>query len=183
MPCMKGGKLAANYLEVQVKKMGLKPGNNKSFTQDVPLLTIEGTIADKMSIVAKDKNLTWNKGKDFIIHSERKVDRVALNNSELVFCGYGIIDENKGWNDYAGIDMKGKTAVILINDPGYGGDDPDFFNGDIMTYAGRWDYKYDIADKMGADGLLMIHHNTNCWLPLVCCRKFVDGSSARSVRY
>ena len=165
MPCMKGGKMAVDYIEQEVKRLGLKPGNKGSFLQDVPLLTLEADIDLEMKISGGKEPLTWKKGKDFVIHSERKVDRVELNNSELVFCGYGIIDEKKGWNDFAGMDMKGKTAVIVVNDPGFGGDDPDFFNGDIMTYAGRWDYKYDMADKVGADGLLIIHTTPTAGYP------------------
>ncbi len=165
MPCMKGGKMAVDYIETQLKNMGLEPGNKGSYTQDVPLLTLDGAIDDEMKITGGGRPLLWKKDKDFVIHSERKTDRISIENSELVFCGYGIVDEKKGWNDYAGIDMKGKTAVILINDPGYGGDDPEFFNGDIMTYAGRWDYKYDMADKMGAAGLLMIHTTPTAGYP------------------
>jgi len=135
MPCMKGGKMAVEYLEAQVRKLGLEPGNKGSYLQDVPLLTLEADIDTEMIITGGTKKLTWKKGQDFVIHSERKVDRVTLNNSELVFCGYGIIDEKKGWNDYAGIDMKGKTAVIVVNDPGFGGDDPEFFNGDMVTHG------------------------------------------------
>lgn len=165
MPCTEGGAMTAAYLESELIKLGLKPANNGSYYQDVPLLSIDGEIAKEMQITMADKNLTWKKGKDFIIHTERKVDRVNLSNSELVFCGYGIVDDKLGWNDYAGIDMKGKTAVILINDPGFGGEDPNFFKGDIMTYAGRWDYKYDTADAQGAAGLLIIHETASASYP------------------
>jgi len=157
--------MAYKYLESEMKKIGLDPANAGSYLQAVPLLTVESEIRPDMKIAFANKSLDWKKGKDFIIHSERKTDLVALSESELVFCGYGIVDEKKGWNDYAGIDMKGKTAVILINDPGYGGDDPEFFNGDIMTYAGRWDYKYDTADKMGAAGLIIIHETNMAGYP------------------
>ena len=165
MPCTEGGIKTYKYLESEMKNLGLKPTNGDSYLQAVPLLTVESEIRPQMKIDYGNKQLTWNKGKDFIIHSERTDAAVALANSELVFCGYGIVDEKKGWNDYAGMDMKGKTAVILINDPGYGGDDPEFFNGDIMTYAGRWDYKYDTVDKMGADGLLIIHETSSAGYP------------------
>ena len=165
MPCSPGGQLTVDYLVDAVKGLGLKAGNKSSYTQDVPLLTIEADISNTMQVNFDSKKLTWKKGKDFIIHSERKVDEVKIEDSELVFCGYGIVDEKMGWNDYAGMDMKGKTAVILINDPGFGGDDPEFFNGDIMTYAGRWDYKYDTADAQGADGLLIIHETASASYP------------------
>ena len=165
MPCTEGGKMAAQYINDEIKKLGLKPGNGDSYKQEVPLLTIDGEISNIMSVTTGSKTMNWTKGKDFVVHSERKVDRVDIKNSELVFCGYGIVDPSRNWNDYAGIDMTGKTAVILINDPGYGGDDPDFFNGDIMTYAGRWDYKYDIADAQGADGLIIIHTTPTAGYP------------------
>ena len=165
MPCTPGGIKTVDYLVNTIKKLGLQPGHKDSYTQDVPLLTIDGDISETMTVGMDSKNLTWKKGKDFVIHSERKVEEVKIENSELVFCGYGIVDEKRGWNDYAGMDMKGKTAVILINDPGFGGDDPEFFNGDIMTYAGRWDYKYDTADAQGADGLLIIHETASASYP------------------
>ena len=165
MPCMDGGKLTTTYLQKELKALGLSPPAGKTFLQDVPLLTLEGEMSPEMTIDFGDKKLRWKVSEDYIFHSERKVPSVSLEESELVFCGYGIVDDKKGWNDYAGMNMKGKTAVILINDPGYGGDDPDFFNGDIMTYAGRWDYKYDMADKMGADGLLIIHETNSAGYP------------------
>ena len=157
MPCTEGGEAAADYIASSLKAMGIKPGNGDSYEQQVPLLTVDGDIMDQMIIKARDGQLKWKKGREFVVHSERKTEKVGLTDSELVFCGYGIVDEKKGWNDYAGIDMAGKTAVILINDPGYGSEDSTFFNGDIMTYSGRWDYKYDMADAQGADGLLIIH--------------------------
>ena len=165
MPCTEGGIKTYKYLESEMKKLGLKAANGESYLQAVPLLTVESEIRPEMTVDFGTKKLNWQKSKDFIIHSERTDKEVSLADSELVFCGYGIVDEKKGWNDYAGIDMKGKTAVILINDPGYGGDDPEFFNGDIMTYAGRWDYKYDTADKMGAAGLIIIHETSSAGYP------------------
>ena len=165
MPCTEGGKMAVEYITDELKNLGLKPGNSGSYKQEVPLLTIDGQISNVMSVTTGKKTMNWQKGKDFVVHSERKVDRVELKDSELVFCGYGIVDPSRNWNDYAGIDMKGKTAVILINDPGYGGDDPNFFKGDIMTYSGRWDYKYDIADAQGADGLIIIHTTPTAGYP------------------
>ena len=165
MPCTPGEDLTIVYLERELKALGLKPGNNGSYVQDVPLLTLDGDMTKHMEVTTPTGKLMWNKGKDFVVHSERKQDDLKLENSELVFCGYGIVDEKLGWDDYAGIDMKGKTAVILINDPGYGGEDPDFFKGDIMTYYGRWTYKYDEADRQGADGLIIIHETSSAGYP------------------
>jgi Zn-dependent M28 family amino/carboxypeptidase len=165
MPCTEGGELTVDYLIKQLKALNVAPGNGSSYTQDVPLLTIDGTMSDHMNILSPAGQLTWDKGKDFVIHTQRKTEKLSLDNSELVFCGYGIVDEKLGWNDYAGIDMKGKTAVVLVNDPGYGGDDPEYFKGDIMTYYGRWTYKYEEADRQGAAGLLLIHETSSAGYP------------------
>ena len=165
MPCMEGEPMTIDYLTKELKALGLEPGNDGSYTQDVPLLTIDGEISDEMKVKTQSRLLTWQKGKDFVIHTQRQQEELELNASELVFCGYGIVDEKLGWNDYAGVDMKGKTAVVLVNDPGFGGDNPDFFKGDIMTYYGRWTYKYEEADRQGAAGLLLIHETSSAGYP------------------
>lgn len=165
MPCTEGDTKTVNYLVNALKDIGLEPSNKGKYTQDVSLLTIESKYSNTMTIDAPDTTLVLQKAKDFVIHSQRQTDSLSLDNSELVFCGYGIVDPNRGWNDYAGIDMKGKTAVVLINDPGYGGDDPEFFRGDIMTYYGRWTYKYEEADRQGADGLIIIHETSSAGYP------------------
>ncbi len=165
MPCTTGEDLTINYLVNELKKMNLSIPEEYGYLQNVPLLTIDGQMSDEMAINFKDSEMVLQKGKDFVIHTQRKEELLSLDNSELVFCGYGIVDEKLGWNDYAGIDMKGKTAVVLVNDPGYGGDDPDFFKGDIMTYFGRWTYKYEEADRQGADGLIIIHETSSAGYP------------------
>lgn len=165
MPCTEGEDLTVAYLEKELKALGLSPANGDSYLQDVPLLTIDGEISKHMEVQTKEGKLMWNKGQDFVIHSQRKVDEIALEDSELVFCGYGIVDEKLGWNDFEGVDMKGKTAVVLVNDPGFGMDDPNFFKGDIMTYFGRWTYKYEEADRQGASGLLIIHETASAGYP------------------
>jgi len=96
MPCSPGGIKTTEYLVNQMKKMGLQPGNKGSFTQDVSLLTLAADIHDKMIVETKAGKQTWQKGKDFVIHSERKSESLGLENSELVFCGYGIVDEKLG---------------------------------------------------------------------------------------
>ena len=102
---------------------------------------------------------------DYVIHADKTVDEIDIVDAELVFCGYGINAPEKNWNDYAGIDMKGKIAVVLVNDPGFGSEDEDFFKGDIMTYYGRWTYKYEEAERQGAKGLLIIHETTSAGYP------------------
>jgi len=164
-PVSKGEDLTIQYIKEQLELSGVSAGNGSSYFQDVPLLEIDGKMSDKMLIKTKSKTLNLNQRKDFVIHTQRKQKEVTLSDSELVFCGYGIVDEAKGWNDYAGLDMKGKTAVVLVNDPGYGSENPDFFKGNTMTYFGRWTYKYEEADRQGADGLLLIHETSSAGYP------------------
>jgi len=175
MPCTEGEDLCVSYLTKQLKEMGLKPGFGKSYTQDVPLLTIESFMSDRMDISTPKGPLHWKKLNDFVIHTQRKTDSINLNKSELVFCGFGIVDEKLGWNDYEGIDMKGKTAVVLVNDPGYGGEDENYFKGNEMTYFGRWTYKYEEADRQGADGLLIIHESNSAGYPWFVVRSSWTG--------
>ena len=144
--------------------------------QDVPLLDINSTMDGTMEIITKNKNLSLNPGSDFVINTERKANVLSLENSDLVFCGYGIVAPERDWNDYEDLDMRGKTAVVLVNDPGYGGDDPDFFKGDVMTYYGRWTYKYDEADRQGADGLLIIHETSSAGYPWFVVQSSWTGS-------
>jgi len=165
MPCTEGETKTVAYLQEALKAAGVKPGNSGSYLQDVPLLDVTSTMETNMDITTKEKNLSLSPGKDFVINTERQTDALSLKDSELVFCGYGIVAPERDWNDYEGIDMKGKTAVVLVNDPGYGGDDPDFFKGDVMTYYGRWTYKYDEADRQGAAGLLIIHETSSAGYP------------------
>ncbi|MBT8191081.1 MAG: M28 family peptidase [Saprospiraceae bacterium] len=165
MPCSEGEKLTIEYIKQELESYGLDTYKEGEYFQEVPLLTIDGKMSQEMSIDFGTKEMKLQKGKDFVIHTQRKVDNISLDASELVFCGYGIVDEKSGWNDYAGLDMKGKTAVVLVNDPGYGGDDQDFFRGDIMTYFGRWTYKYEEADRQGADGLIIIHETSSAGYP------------------
>jgi Zn-dependent M28 family amino/carboxypeptidase len=129
-----------------------------------------------MIVSHKKGILRLKPGEDYVVHTERTVDAIGLSSSELVFCGYGIIAENENWNDYAGMDMSGKTAVVLVNDPGFGNDDSTFFKGNTMTYGGRWSTKYDFADAVGADGLLIIHETSMAGYPWFVVQSSWSGS-------
>ncbi len=165
MPCSAGESKTIDYLVKQLETLGLTPGNEGSYLQDVPLLEINAQMSEEMVIQTQDGNLILKASEDFVVNTERPTDKVSLDESEMVFCGYGIISENDNWNDYQGMDMKGKTAVVLVNDPGFGGEDSTFFKGNTMTYGGRWDTKYDFADQVGADGLLIIHETSMAGYP------------------
>ncbi|MDH5598887.1 MAG: M28 family metallopeptidase, partial [Cyclobacteriaceae bacterium] len=97
--------------------------------------------------------------------TRRVTDTIQIDHSELVFAGYGIIAPEYDWNDYEGLDVKGKTVVVLINDPGFGKEDKTFFKGNEMTYYGRWTYKYEEAARQGAAGILIIHETAHASYP------------------
>jgi Zn-dependent M28 family amino/carboxypeptidase len=146
------------YLIGRLAAAGLQPGNRGSWFQEVPLLEITGRDYTPLRIGGGATPLSFAHGRDYVAVTSRPEQRIALAESELVFVGHGIVAPEKGWNDYAGIDMRGKTAVILVNDPDYaspGLEGP--FNGRAMTYYGRWTYKFEEAARQGAAGALIVH--------------------------
>ena len=146
------------YMVEQFRKAGLQPGNKGSWTQDVPLVEIEAHGTGNLAVKGKGRTLTFKPGEQFVGVTYREVPRIELKDSELVFVGYGINAPERGWNDYAGVDVKGKTVVILINDPDFGTQGLDGpFGGRAMTYYGRWTYKFEEAARQGAAGALIIH--------------------------
>ena len=157
MPCTESEPMTLNYLVDALNGYGLSPANGESFLQEVPLVEIDGKIKDQVEITIDDMVMPLVPGKDIVAVTERPVESIGIQNSELIFCGYGIVAPEYEWNDYEGVDLKGKTAVVLVNDPGLGSEDSTFFKGETMTYYGRWTYKYEEADRLGLDGILIIH--------------------------
>ena len=152
-PSSKGEKLTLDYLTKQLTAIGFKPGNGNSFLQAVPMVSIEASSDMTLSIGGKN----YIYGKDMVLGSSRISEYEELKNSDLVFVGYGINAPEYSWNDYKDLNVKGKTVVILVNDPGYATKDPALFNGNAMTYYGRWTYKYEEASRQGAEGAIIIH--------------------------
>lgn len=143
------------YISGQFKKMGLEPGNNGSYFQDVPMVQITSTPGD---ITIKGKSpLTFKPTDDFSASTRQELDNVELKDSPLIFAGYGVVAPEYNWNDYKGLDVKGKTVVVLVNDPGFKSGSHTLFKGDTMTYYGRWTYKYEEAARQGAAGILIVH--------------------------
>jgi len=142
------------YLVQEYSRVGLQPGNNGSWFQDVPLVEITASGHEPLRIAGG----AYAHGTDWVGVTYREEARTDLDDSEIVFVGYGINAPEKGWNDYAGIDMRGKTALILVNDPDHeqeGLTGP--FNGRAMTYYGRWTYKFEEAARQGAAAALIVH--------------------------
>jgi PA domain len=147
------------YLISKFKAAGLKPGNNGSWTQDVPLIEITAKNVSPLRISDRNgKAMSFAYGSEYVIGSYRETPKTDIKQSDMVFVGHGIVAPEKGWNDYASVDVKGKTVVVMVNDPDFeneGLDGP--FGGKAMTYYGRWTYKYEEAARQGAAAVLIIH--------------------------
>jgi Zn-dependent M28 family amino/carboxypeptidase len=158
-PGSAGEEKTVSYLIGKFKAAGLEPGNGTGWTQDVPLVEILAKNVSALSVADKSgKAMSFAYGSEFVIGSYRETPKTEVKASEMVFVGHGIFAPEKGWNDYAGVDVKGKTVVVMVNDPDFdtaGLDGP--FGGKAMTYYGRWTYKYEEAAKQGAAAVLIIH--------------------------
>jgi len=162
-PGTKGEELSVNYLADQFKKAGLKPGNTDgTYFQAVPLVGITPTPAPLVfKKGGQTQTLKWKD--DVVAWTKHVADSAAVQDSELVFVGYGVVAPEFDWDDYKGVDVKGKTIVMLVNDPPVPDPanakelDPKTFGGKAMTYYGRWTYKYEMAAQKGAAGALIVH--------------------------
>lgn len=160
-PTGPGEKLLLEYLIENFKSNGFEPGNGDSFLQPVELVEIIGNEDQVLTIGGKE----YQYRKDMVTGTSRTSEYEKLKDSELVFVGYGINAPEYNWNDYEGLDMKGKTAVILVNDPGYESGNPELFQGTTMTYYGRWTYKYEEASRQGAAGAIIVHETAPASYP------------------
>ena len=156
-PGSPGEKLTTDYISAKFKEYGLAPADHGSYLQAVPLKQITADPHTTLDIGGGPAPLAFAYGTDMIVSTPRPEASVALDRSPLVFAGYGIVAPEYQWNDYAGLDVKGKTVVVLVNDPGYATGDPKLFDGKAMTYYGRWTYKYEEAARQGAAGILIVH--------------------------
>lgn len=156
-PASPGEEKTVTFLKEEFEKAGLNPGNGESFFQEVPLVEITPASVSQLIVTGGTKPLEFNYEEDFVAVTLRVQEKVAIEDSEMVFVGYGIVAPEHQWNDYEGIDVKGKTVVMLVNDPGFATGDPELFNGKSMTYYGRWTYKYEEAARQGAACAVIIH--------------------------
>jgi len=157
-PGSPGEERTVALLEREFAKAGLQPGNRGSWVQDVPLVEITAKNVTPLTFTGGRTPLSLAYGPEMVAATYRITPHVAIKDSPVVFVGYGINAPEKGWNDYAGLDVKGKTVLILVNDPDYameGLDGP--FSGRAMTYYGRWTYKYEEAARQGAAAAIIIH--------------------------
>ena len=158
MPFSEGEKITTSFLESEFKSLGLEPGNGDSYFQDVPMVSIVSKPVGNMELKNSGQTVSLEGFKDFVIWTQKTDSVVDIKDAEVVFAGFGIVAPEYGWNDYAGLDVKGKIVVVLVNDPGFGTEDSTFFKGNTMTYYGRWTYKYEEAARQGALGCLIVHN-------------------------
>ena len=145
-----------NYIAREYKKLGLQPAANNTYFQQVPMVEINSIPKDnKIVVKGKKGNVTLNYPKDVVVWSRWVTKDVKVTNASFVFAGFGINAPEYGWNDYDGIDVKGKIVIVLVNDPGYY--DSSLFRGNNMTYYGRWTYKCEEAARQGAAGVFIVH--------------------------
>ncbi|MGI2024882.1 M28 family metallopeptidase [Shewanella glacialipiscicola] len=152
-PTTHGEKLTLDYLTKAFTDMGLKGAYQGSFLQPVPMVSYTADEAQQVTLAG----LPFKYRQDLVLSSRHDNGGINIENAPLVFVGYGVNAPEYGWNDYQDLDMKGKIAVILVNDPGFARPDSGKFNGKAMTYYGRWSYKFEEASRQGALGALIIH--------------------------
>jgi Zn-dependent M28 family amino/carboxypeptidase len=161
-PGTAGEDKTVTYLTSEFKKLGLAPGNpDGTYVQAVPMVGIISKPAMSFAVGGQQMDLTFIN--DYVANSRRVVPRVEVRDSDVVFVGYGVVAPEYGWDDYKGVDVRGKTVVMLINDPPIPDPkdptklDPAMFKGKAMTYYGRWTYKYEMATEKGAAACLIVH--------------------------
>lgn len=166
-PASEHGEQAAVWIAEEMDAIGLEPaGEDRGWFQPVPL--IESTLdesASSFDISIDGEPMGLQTNVDVVYWSQNPDEQVSLEESDLVFVGYGVVAPEYGWNDYEGVDVTGKTVVILINDPGFANPDSGLFNGSAMTYYGRWTYKYEEAARQGAEGAIIVHQTAPAAYP------------------
>src|SRR5690606_863577 len=155
-PFTKGDTLTVNYIEEQFKAIGLEPGNGDSYFQEVPMVEITSKpVEPNLTFKGKNGSISVESLDDFVIGTRKLKENTLVEDNELVIAGFGIFAPEYNWNDYEGLDVKGKTVVVMVSDPGRY--DKNLFKADTMTYYGRWRYKFEEAGRQGATGILLIH--------------------------
>lgn len=160
-PGTPGEEKTVRYLVEQFEALGLAPGNpDGTYVQNVELVGIASRFTT--DITRDGVTTRWQSPRDYVVRTRYAVPSVSVDNSELVFVGYGVVAPEYDWNDYKDVDVTGKTIVMLVNDPAVPapdgeGLDPALFKGDAMTYYGRWTYKYEIASARGAAAAIIVH--------------------------
>ncbi|WP_083901505.1 M28 family metallopeptidase [Azospirillum sp. B4] len=163
-PGTAGEDKAVAYIEGQFKRIGLKPVAGR-YTQDVPMTEITSKADGPLTVTANGKTLSYEYFSQMMLWTRQRTTHAEIKDNDVVFVGYGITAPEFGWDDYAGVDVKGKTVLILVNDPGFATGDPTLFGGGAMTWYGRWPYKYEEAARHGAAAALIVHETRAAGYP------------------
>lgn len=165
-PGTEGGKKAIEYIEQQFRAAGLTGAIDGSFRQPVPVTEITPHPDKTLQVRGEGgKSLDLAMLDDVVVWTRRPVAESRIRDAGIVFAGYGIVAPEYGWDDYAGLDVRGKLVLALVNDPGYATQDPKLFTGNAMTYYGRWTYKFEEALRHGAAGVLVVHETRAAGYP------------------
>ena len=178
-PFTEGEKITIDYLEQQFKTAGLEPGNGESYLQEVPMVSIHTTAAPSMLVNAKGGQFSLKGLDEYVVWTDKTDPEVMLDQSELVFAGYGVVAPEYNWNDYEGLDVKGKVVLVMVNDPGFASGDSTQFKGKTMTYYGRWTYKFEEAARQGARGCLIVHDTEAASYPFTVVQNNWNGTRLR----
>lgn len=178
-PFSEGETKTINYLKEQYAAAGLEPGNGDSYFQDVPMVRISTTASPVMKVQSPKTSFELKGFDDYVIWTDKTDSSVSLDHSELVFAGYGVVAPEYNWNDYEGLDVKGKVVLVLVNDPGFNAHDSTLFKGRAMTYYGRWTYKFEEAARQGARGCLIVHNTEAASYPFAVVQNNWNGSKLR----
>ena len=164
-PGTKGEELSVNFIVDRFKAAGVEPGNpDSTWTQKVPLVGLTPSKMSPLTVTRSGRTQSFRPRDQVVAFSPRVTDAVSIEKSEMVFVGYGVQAPEFAWDDFKGLDVKGKTLIVLVNDPPIPLDpakpdalNPKFFGGNAMTYYGRWTYKYDKASELGAAAVFIVH--------------------------
>ena len=183
-PGSEAGEKAADWVAAEMERVGLQPGNDGSWFQTVEMVnqTVDEGLSsltissdpDAAPLKLRGETVIWTK-------RQNELD-MSFEDSEVVFVGYGAVAPEYGWNDYEGLDVEGKTVIILVNDPGFATKDPDLFNGNAMTYYGRWTYKFEEAARQGATAAIVVHQTAPAAYGWDVVRNSWSGAQADLVR-
>ena len=172
-PFTAGETRTIDYLVKSYTALGLEPGNGNSYTQDVPLVEISPVGTPALQLQSPKGNTAFQNLNDFVLWTERPDSVIKVDASDVVFAGFGVVAPEYNWNDYAGLDVKGKTVLVMVNDPGFY--DSTLFKGHTMTYYGRWTYKYEEAARQGAKACLIIHNTAAASYPFTVVQSSNGG--------
>jgi Zn-dependent M28 family amino/carboxypeptidase len=171
-PGSKGEELTVAYLEQEFKKLGLQPGNTDgTYVQKVPLVGITGKNTQPLTIAKGAEKQVFKWSDEVVAWSKHVADSAAIRDSDVIFAGYGVTAPEFNWDDFKDVDVKGKTIIVLVNDPQIAeASDPSkldarMFNGNAMTYYGRWTYKFEEGARRGAAGILIVHETIPAGYP------------------